>query len=234
MMVGGGRGFQHALRSEQRKAEDVWVTLKRMTGYLKPFVGSLFIAGVLIIGETLLAVAAPRLIGSGVDTVWGFIQGDATISAAGAVLARTMLFLLVVYVANWLVRSGGSLIMVHVGQTFLYYLRRDIFEKVQALSLKFFDRHETGDIMSRQTNDTEVINRVLSHGILRFVSSIFTIVGIVISMMMLNWRLALVSFTILPVMFVSTVYFSGRARKAFRKTRKTIGKVSAELEENIA
>ena len=234
MMMGGGRGFQHALQAEQQKAEKVWVTLRRMGSYLKPFTFAFLIAGILIIGEALLAVMAPRLIGSGVDTIWGFVRGNSTVSTAGAVLARTMLLLLGVYVANWLLTSAGGLIMVYVGQTFLYYLRRDIFEKVQALALSFFDRHETGDVMSRQTNDTEVINRVLSHGILRFVSSIFTIAGIVISMVILNWRLALVSFSILPVMFINSVYFSRRARKAFRKTRKTIGKVSAELEENIA
>jgi ATP-binding cassette subfamily B multidrug efflux pump len=89
-------------------------------------------------------------------------------------------------------------------------------------------------LMSRLTNDTEVINQVLSVGVTRLASSAFTLIGILIAMLVLNWRLALVSFSVLPVMFVSTVFFSGRARRAFRVTRRTIGGVSAELEENIA
>ncbi|HUW96593.1 MAG TPA: ABC transporter ATP-binding protein, partial [Anaerolineae bacterium] len=102
------------------------------------------------------------------------------------------------------------------------------------LSLGFFDQHEAGDLMSRLTNDTDVINQVLTMGLIRLLSSAMTLIGILIAMLVLNWRLALVSFSVLPVMVISTVFFSGRARRAFRVTRKTIGGVSAELEENIA
>ncbi|MCJ7621284.1 MAG: ABC transporter ATP-binding protein/permease, partial [Anaerolineae bacterium] len=94
--------------------------------------------------------------------------------------------------------------------------------------------HEAGDLMSRLTNDTDVINQVLTMGLNRFFSSALTLVGILLAMLVLNWRLALVSFSVLPIMILSTVFFSGRARRAFRLTRKTIGGVSAELEENIA
>jgi len=129
---------------------------------------------------------------------------------------------------------GSFYLMITVGQNVLYELRAQIFGKIQELSLSFFDQHEAGDLMSRLTNDTDVINRVLSMGLTRLFSSALTLVGILLAMLALNWRLALVSFSVLPIMIVSTVYFSGRARRAFRVTRKTIGGVSAELEENIA
>ena len=217
-----------------RKADKVWPTLLRLVQFLKPFTFRILIAGFFSISAAFLGVIGPRLIGSGVDTVWNFIQGGHSVSAAGKSLSKTMLLLLCVYLGSWTAGITSGLIMVYVGQKFLFNLRTKIFDKVLELALSFFDRHETGDVMSRQMNDSQTINRVLSHGVLRFAINLFTFVGIIISMMTLNWRLALVSFSILPVMFINSVYFSRRARKAFRKTRKTIGKISTELEENIA
>ncbi len=124
--------------------------------------------------------------------------------------------------------------MTVVGQRLLLYMRTEIFDRIQTLSLRFFDQHEAGDLMSRLVNDTQVINQVLGGGIVRLASTILTLIGIVASMIGLNWRLALVSFTILPVMFLATTVFSRRARIAYRRTRETIGEVSAELQENIA
>jgi ABC-type multidrug transport system fused ATPase/permease subunit len=88
--------------------------------------------------------------------------------------------------------------------------------------------------MSRLVNDTQVINQAFTAGIVRMASVSLTLVGIVVSMLVLNWQLALVSFLVLPVMLLATAVFSRRARAAFRRTRKTIGDVSAELQENIA
>ena len=232
MMSPGGMHLHH-LSAETQKADNVWATLRRMARYMKPFKGILLFASLLIIIETMAAVYAPRLIGRGVDIIWGFIGNNTGFEEAARSLNLTMLILLGVYLGQWAVTSGERLVMVKVGQVFLYNIRQQIFQKVQELSLSYFDRTETGDIMSRQTNDTQVINRIMSHGLLRFVGSIFTLVGILISMVMLNWRLALVTFSILPMMFISTVFFSGKARRAYRRTRRTIGKVSAELEENI-
>lgn len=231
-MFRGGPG--HALRREAEHASDSRATLYRLLAYLRPYAGHLSITGLFVLVSTVLTVVAPGLIGGAVDLLWRFFRGEIESGLAMSGLNRTMLLLLGAYVGGWAASLGSFYVMVTVGQNVLYELRAQIFAKIQQLSLSFFDQHEAGDLMSRLTNDTEVINQVLSVGVTRLSSSALTLVGILIAMLVLNWRLALVSFSVLPIMFFSTVFFSERARRAFRVTRKTIGGVSAELEENIA
>lgn len=233
-MSGFMLGHPHRMKTEHTRAKNPVYTLKRIAGYLKPFRSRLLLVGLLAIAQTLLAVSAPILIGKAVDTLWAFINGSLILSSAGYSLHRTMLLLLAVYAGSWAASAGSFYIMIIVGQKVLFTLRSQVFEKIESLSLQFFDNQETGDMMSRMTNDTEVINRVLSRGIARFATSILTLTGILIAMLTLNLPLALVSFSILPFMVISALFFSKRVRKAYRKTRKTIGKVSVELEENIS
>ena len=231
-MFHGGPG--HSLRQEVEHASDFRRTLIRLLSYLRPFAGQLLLVSLLVLINTFLTVAAPRFIGQAVDLLWSFLNGEIEADPAWSGLSRTMLLLLGAYAGGWAANLGSFYVMITVGQDVLYELREQIFAKIQALSLSFFDQHEAGDLMSRLTNDTDVIHRVLSMGLTRLVSSALTLIGILIAMLALNWRLALVSFSVLPVMVLSTVFFSGRARRAFRVTRRTIGGVSAELEENIA
>jgi len=230
MFHGPGGG----LSREVERASDFRATLGRLLLYLRPYTGHLVASLLLVMVNTVLTVAAPGLIGQAVDLLWGFVSGDVEAAVALSGLNRNMLLLLGAYAGGWAAIMGSFYVMVTMGQNVLYNLRRQIFDKIQELSLGFFDQHEAGDLMSRLTNDTDVINQVLTMGLNRFFSSALTLVGILLAMLALNWRLALVSFSVLPIMILSTVFFSGRARRAFRVTRKTIGGVSAELEENIA
>ncbi|UCC65821.1 MAG: ABC transporter ATP-binding protein [Anaerolineae bacterium] len=221
----GGR-MRHMMGREQLRARDSRATLGRMAGYLKPFWRQLLAVLILIVVGTLAQLAGPYLIGLAVDR---FIAGG---DRAG--LARTMLLLLGAYALSWATGSGQFYLMTVVAQSLLHRLRSEVFDQLQRLPLSFYDYNEAGDLMSRLTNDTDVIGRVMNMGLMRLVGSLLTLVGIVLAMLRLNVRLALASYTILPVMVIATVFFSGRARRAFRRTRETIGQVSAELEEGIS
>jgi ABC-type multidrug transport system fused ATPase/permease subunit len=113
-------------------------------------------------------------------------------------------------------------------------MRTQILERIQSLSLKFFDEREAGDLMSRLVNDTQVVNDVFSQSIVRLLSMSLTLVSIAVTMFVRNWMLALAGLAVLPIMIVATSLFAKRARTAFRKTRETIGDVSSELQENIS
>jgi len=224
-MFGGGP--MHGLRNtREEKAHDTGQTLRRLSGYLKPYWPVLLgVAGLLVTG-TLLQLAAPYLIGRAIDEFIG--AGD----RAG--LAVMILLLLGAYLGSWAATYGQFYLMAIAGNKVLYTLRTHIFDRVQSLSLAYFDQHEAGDMLSRLTNDVDTIAQVLNAGLVQTLGSSLIVVGIVAAMFGLNWRLALATFAILPVMFVSSIYFSRRARRAFRETRKTIGSVSADLEENIS
>jgi ABC-type multidrug transport system fused ATPase/permease subunit len=238
----GGRRF-HGLTGEQERASDVGNTLRRLLRYFEPFWGLLAVASLFVIVSSLLALAGPYLIGVAVDQFIapGDEPGPAWLSlliapnaGRSAGLTRVMLLLLSTYLLNWATTAAQFYLMTVAGQRVLLHMRTQVFERIQSLSLPFFDRHEAGDLMSRLVNDTEVINQVFSGGIVRLASMSLTLVGIVFSMLGLNWRLALASFAVLPAMVLTTTVFSRWARSAFRRTRETIGEVSAELQENIA
>jgi len=222
------------MRREVERASDTRRTLFRLIAYLQPFRVHLLLVGLFVLASTFLSVLAPRLIGEAVDLISRFANHEIQADPARGALGHTMLLLLGAYVGVWVANLGSFYVMTIVGQNVLYELRAHIFAKIQALSLNFFDQHPAGDLMSRLANDTDVINHVLGVGLTRLVSSALLLVGILIAMVALNWRLALLSFTVLPAMFFTTIFFSRRTRRAFRRTRQTISGVSAELEENIA
>jgi ATP-binding cassette subfamily B multidrug efflux pump len=241
-MMFGGRHMR-GLAQEAARPTEVGKTLRRLLRYFRPFRVLLLAVAALIVVSTMLRLAAPYLIGVAVDQfiapsdqpgpAWltRLLPDDASPSIG---LNATMLLLLGAYLLNWAATAAQFYLMTLAGQRVLLHMRTQIFERIQTLSLNFFDQREAGDLMSRLVNDTQVINQIFSGGIVRLASMSLSIVGIIFSMLGLNWRLALASFTILPVMLLATTVFSRRARAAFRRTRQTIGQVSTELQENIA
>jgi ABC-type multidrug transport system fused ATPase/permease subunit len=217
---------RRALTRPTEQAQNTGETLQRLLVYLRPHLAPLSLAGLMVLLNALAQLAAPYLTGLAVDRFIadGDLQG----------LHRIMLILLGAYVAGWLTRAAQFMITINVGQEILYAMRDQIFEHFQSLSLRFFDEREAGDLMSRLTNDTDVINRTLNAGLAQFVGNFVLLVGILVALLVLNWKLALISMTVLPLMFLSTFYFSKRARDAARRSREQLGRVSAELEENIS
>jgi ATP-binding cassette subfamily B protein/subfamily B ATP-binding cassette protein MsbA len=144
-----------------------------------------------------------------------------------------MLVLLGVYIVGTLATRGQIRQVGAVGQRILASLRDRIFERLLRLPLGYFDRRPAGDLMSRVTNDVDTLNQLLSQGLTQLLGSFFSLIGIVVAMLVLDWRLALVCFTIIPVMLLVNFYFARRARRAFRTTRETVGDVTAGLQEEI-
>jgi ATP-binding cassette subfamily B multidrug efflux pump len=223
---GPGGGFRRMAGLREEKAHDTGQVLRRLLGYFGASWPWLVVVLVLVVLSTLMRLAGPYLLGVAVDQF--ITPGD----RAG--LTRTMLLLLATYLLNWGATASQFYLMTLVGQRVLYALRTQIFQRIQALSLAFFDQHEAGDLMSRLVNDVDVINQALNVGLVRLTGDALTLIGIMIAMTGLNARLALASFTVLPLMLLTTTIFSRRAFRAFRRTRETIGQVSAELEEKIS
>jgi len=223
---GPGGGFRRMADLREEKAHDTGQVLRRLLGYFGASWPWLVVVLVLVVFGTLMQLAGPYLLGVAVDQ---FITRGDKIG-----LIRTMLLLLATYLLNWGTTAGQFYLMTLIGQRVLYTMRVQIFQRIQALSLAFFDQHEAGDLMSRLVNDVDVINQALNVGLVRLTGDVLTLIGIVVAMISLNARLALASFTVLPFMLLTTTIFSRWAFRAFRRTRATIGQVSAELEEKIS
>src|SRR5215207_3591144 len=219
------RSIESIARVPREQAENRSATARRLLGELRPYGRQLILALVLVVLGALSQAGGPWLIGRAIDQ--DILGGD----PSG--LARTMLLLLGVYVIGTLASRGQIRQVGSVGQCILASLRERIFEQLLRLPLGYFDRRPVGDLMSRVTNDVDTLNQLLSQGLTQLLGSFFSLIGIVVAMLILDWRLALVCFTIIPAMLLTNVYFARRARRAFRTTRETVGSVRAGLQEEI-
>jgi ABC-type multidrug transport system fused ATPase/permease subunit len=236
MIIGGGftggSGSMH-IGAELQKAGDRRGTLRRfnhfLSGYRVPITGIVL----LIVVEVVLTSYAPRMLQVAVDDIAAYLDGGRSLPEARRTVELAMVVALGLFAAGWGANAVARWRMVGVGQGILANIRRDVFAKVHALSLGYFDSVQAGDLLSRMANDTSVIDRVLRMGAVRMLQSFLQVIGILVAMLALSWRMALVSFTVLPVMMLFTWYFSRKARVAFRRTRQTMGVVSSHLERNI-
>jgi ATP-binding cassette, subfamily B, multidrug efflux pump len=219
------RSIQSLARTPQERAENRGATARRLLGELRPYGRSLLLAFAFVVVGALSQAGGPWLIGRAIDR--NILGND----PAG--LYGTMALLFGVYVAGTLATRGQIRQVGSVGQRVLASMRERIFERLQRLPLRYFDRHPVGDLMSRVTNDVDTLNQLLSQGFSQLLGSLFSLIGIVVAMLILDWRLALVCFAIIPVMLLTNVFFARRARRAFRTTRETVGDVTAGLQEEI-
>ena len=236
MPMGRGRMGMHpfGFQGDDQGAAKVSETLRRMFRYMSDMRWTLFLVVALAAVSALAQAAAPVYIAVAVDNLTEYLSGATARAAAGSQLTTAMVLVLVLFLVGWLTNAGSRYALAAVGQRMLLRMRGQIMSKVHQLSLSYFDRNEAGDLLSRLVNDTDVINRVVGMGLSRLVSSFLLLIAILVGMLWLNWRLALATFALLPLMYLSTALFSKRARTAFRKTRTTISGVSTELEQNIS
>lgn len=149
-------------------------------------------------------------------------------------LAHLILVMIVFFIFSALASGLTFYAVSWVGQRVLKVLRIEVFNHLHRLHVGYYTEHESGDLMSRITNDTEAISHTLNMALVNVISGILLLVWIVYTMLRKNWEFALLSMSVMPLMVIVTVWFSSRARKAFRQTRKEIGNVNAELQESIS
>jgi len=207
------------------KARDPRTVLRRLAAYLRPEMWLIAWVTALVVVTTGLELVGPYLVGVAIDRFIG--RSD----LAG--LMGIVLLMVITYTLAWLTQFGQSYQMVGITQRVLRAMRRDLFERLQSLALRFFDQRPTGELMSRLTNDIDAINRVLSQSIIELVASLLTLVGIVIVMLALNIWLALGALVILPLMLGFTMRMGRGTRRGFRQVQANLGKLNAVMEENI-
>jgi len=155
---------------------------------------------------------------------------DAKLTGLGSIV----LILLGLFALGSVLNGLAFFAMSRTGQTVLKKMRQDLFLKMQNLSMGYYSEHEVGNLMSRITSDTDTIQQVFGFALLSVISGALLIVWVMIKMLQSNWVYALISLSIVPVMFFATVYLSNQARKAYRKSRQEMGNVNAGLQESIA
>lgn len=148
-------------------------------------------------------------------------------------LLVTALLFLGVLIVRGIVQYFNAYLTQWIGQRTIFDLRMEVFRHLQNLSLRFFDKNPIGRLITRVTNDVEVLNDMFSSGIVMVFSDVFTIIGILYFMFNMNWELALVSLSVLPFLFYGTFLFRRKAREAYREVRSQIARINAFMQEHI-
>ena len=205
------------------KAYDPQVT-RRLLTYLKPYRTNI-LAALAMMGVSMTGyIAGPYLIKVALD---GVAARDAN------ALAWAVGLYSVSAIAMWIGTFLRVRIMAVTGQSIIFDLRRDLFDHLQALSLGFYSRYAVGRLISRVINDVSVLREMITWAFIAVVRDVYDILGIVVAMLFLNWQLSLITFLVLPLMFIATEIFRRRARQSYRQVRAAVGWVNAVLNENI-
>ena len=199
--------------------------MNRLTEFLQPYRRQIIFAFFVMIIRAVSGLAGPYIIRLAIDQGMG--AGDATF------LGEMVLVYMLATGLNWLTNFAQIYTMSWAGQNLIYNMRNRLFEHLQDLTLSFYDHYEVGRIISRVIGDVGVMQEFVTWAIVGLFSDIFVLVGIVFAMLSLNAQLSLLTFTVIPLMFVVTVLWRTRAREAFRQVRRKIAIVNANLNENI-
>src|ERR1035437_3513874 len=209
--------------------------LGRLMPYLRPYLGSVVFAVVLTLLVGPLEVVGPYLFGFGVDKY--IVPGmNHLLSQADALRGVSLVSLgfLASLLLSFAVQYLQVRIMQNVGQQTLYDLRKEIFERLQRLPMGFFDRSPVGRLVTRVTTDVDALNDLFAAGIAAMANDAIVLLCIGAVMMEMNWRLALATFSVLPLILISTWIFRDRVRDANRRIRTAIARVNAFLQERIS
>jgi ATP-binding cassette subfamily B protein len=199
--------------------------MRRLLGYLRPYVPQVAVALVAIIAASVLQLAQPWLMKVAIDRyiATGDLEGLDRIALA--FLAILLSSFALEYVQTWILQMTGQRIM--------YDMRMEIYEHLHRLDLKFFDKNPVGRLMTRVTSDVDVLNDMFTAGVVSIFGDVFTLAGIMIVLVTMDWRLALITFSVLPLIVLVTQWFRRNVRELYRVVRVRIARINAFLQEHI-
>ena len=199
--------------------------MRRLVGYLRPHLGAVALAFVVLIGASFVELAQPWITQQAID------QYIATGDTDG--LRRMALLFLALIVVGFGFEYVQTAVLQLTGQRIMHRLRMQVYAHLQRLDLKFYDRHPVGRLMTRVTTDIDALNDMFASGIVTVFGDIVVLVGIMAAMLLMNWRLALVAFTVLPLIAAATWWFRRNVRESYRQIRGLIARLNAFLQEHI-
>jgi len=203
-----------------------WPLFKRILGYLRPYRGLVAVSLLLLLAVSMLGLAGPYLTKVAIDDYIRIQQYEG--------LDRIALIYIVVLAGAFVCQFLQYMTMQYIGQRVMFDLRTQVFAHLHKMSFRFFDRNPIGKMMTRTVNDVEVLNEMLTSGLILVFSDLFTLVGIFLMLAWLDWQLMLVVCAVFPFLYLATQAYRIRARDALRKNRAHITTLNSTLEENLS
>lgn len=199
--------------------------MKRLIRYLAPYRWYVALGVLTSVAVSAMEAVRPWFTRHAVDVNIAQNDKEGLLHTAAAFFALLVL--------RGSVQYANAYLTQWIGQRTILDLRMEVFRHLQRLGLKFFDRNPIGRLITRVTNDIEVLNEMFSSGIVMAFSDIFTIIGILYFMFTMSWELALVSLSVLPLLFYGTFLFRKKAREAYREVRVQLARINTFMQEHV-
>jgi ATP-binding cassette subfamily B protein len=205
------------------RAADRQFSLRRL---LRPLAVALIIGLVLDGLDAVAGLALPALVRNGID------NGVET-KLFHAIVVVSLIGLAIV-LADWVVNIAETMVVGRNGERLLFTLRVKLFAQLQRLGLDFYEREQSGRIMTRMTTDVDALSSFLQTGLITMVSSVLTFFGVLAALLIINLELGLAVLTIFPVLVVATLVFRKKSARAYSEAREKVAAVNADFAENVA
>jgi len=199
--------------------------MRRLLAYLKPHRRWALAALAAIVAGSLVQLAQPYLVKVAIDDY----------IAVGDLSGMTLIagLFLVVLVAAFACEYAQTWLMQMMGQRIMFDIRMQVYGHLQRVSMSYFDRHPVGRTMTRVTSDVDVLNELFSSGVVAVFGDVFTLAGIMVVLLVMDWRLALIAFSVLPLIVLVTHWFRRGVRESYRAVRLWVARINAFLQERI-
>ena len=197
--------------------------MRRLLGYLRPYRLHVAVAFIAIVAWSVLALVQPYLVKVAIDRY--IAAGD----LSGLNLVG--LLFLAVLVGAFALEYLQTYIMQMIGQRIMFDIRMEVYRHLQRVDIAFYDKNPVGRLMTRVTTDVDVLNDLFTSGVVTVFGDVFTLAGIMIVMLALNWKLALVAFSVLPLIVIVTQWFRANVRDSYRTVRTWIARINAYCRE---
>jgi ATP-binding cassette subfamily B protein len=199
--------------------------MRRLLGYLRPYRAQVALAIAAIVGHSVVELAPPYLTKIVIDRY--IPAGD--LSGLGLIALAYMVTLALSFALEY----TQTWTMQVTGQRIMFDLRMRVFEHLQRLDVRFYDRSPVGRLMTRVTTDVDALNELFTSGVVSVFGDVFTLIGIMVILTWMDWRLALVAFSVLPLILLVTQWFRVNVRHHYRHVRTWIARINAFLQERI-
>ncbi|MCC8146402.1 MAG: ABC transporter ATP-binding protein/permease [Bacteroidales bacterium] len=230
----GGHGGSPIVPASE-KSRDFKGTIMKLLRFMKPFYGGLILVFLFAIGSTVFGIFGPKILGQAVDVLF-----DGTLNTIGGniprgidfhLLIRILLFLLGIYFLSSVLNYIQEYMMAGISQRIIQKMRNDVSDKLHKLPLNFYDTKTHGEILSRVTNDIDTIAGTLQQSLVQLITSLFTLIGITVMMLIISPFMSLITFISLPLSFFVTKVIASKSQKYFTGQAYELGNLNGHVEE---
>jgi ATP-binding cassette subfamily B protein len=228
---GQGPGSGMALGIAVEKAKDFKGTLKRLIRFLRPQLPLIIIMLIGTIITTIFSVITPDFTRQILNTLQGMIDGTADRTAGIALIQRMFILIISIYLFSFILELVSHLVGNYVSAEIGKNFRNKLREKLERLPIRYFDANQTGNILSIFTNDVDAVVGSIQQSLIMLIQSFLTLIGVIVMMFVISWKLTLITIGILPLYILATAFIAKKSQKRFKQQQKELGNLNGYIEE---